>query len=241
MVRTGDTELIDVFDELYQSYYRNEISELAEKYPHERKSLYIDWGDLYDFDPELADDFRTKPAQVREYAEEALRLYDLPVDVSLGLANVRVQNLPGYTEVRDIRADNRGTLVSIRGTVSRATAVNPKVTNAAFECQRCGTLTRIPQSDDDFEEPHECQGCERQGPFRVNFDQSEFVDGQQIQVEESPDGVDGRDALQRIDVALEDDITGQVTIGDQVEVTGILKLDQQGSNRDPSNSLDFYL
>jgi replicative DNA helicase Mcm len=241
MAQAEDTELIDVFEEFYRSYYRNEIGELAQKYPTEQKSLYIDWGDLYRFDPDLADDFRTKPDQLREYAEEALRLYDLPVDVSLGQAHVRVRGLPESTEIRDIRADNRGSLLSVQGIVRKATEVRPKVTNAAFECQRCGTLTRIPQSDGDFQEPHECQGCERQGPFRVNFDQSEFVDAQKLRVQESPEGLRGGETPQAIDVNIEDDITGEVTAGDHVTVTGILKLDQQGSDREKSPMFDTYM
>ncbi|MEF8887155.1 MAG: LAGLIDADG family homing endonuclease [Haloarculaceae archaeon] len=241
MARAEDTELIDVFEEFYRSYYRNEIGELAQKYPTEQKSLYIDWGDLYRFDPDLADDFRTKPDQLREYAEEALRLYDLPVDVSLGQAHVRVRGLPESTEIRDIRADNRGSLLSVQGIVRKATEVRPKVTSAAFECQRCGTLTRIPQSDGDFQEPHECQGCERQGPFRVNFDQSEFVDAQKLRVQESPEGLRGGETPQAIDVNIEDDITGEVTAGDHVTVTGILKLDQQGSDREKSPMFDTYM
>ncbi|MFB6164249.1 MAG: AAA family ATPase, partial [Haloarculaceae archaeon] len=174
MARAEDTEVIDLFEEFYRNYYRNEIGDLAQKYPTDKKSLYVDWQDLYRFDPDLADDVRTHPEQFQDYAEEALRLYDLPVDVKLGQAHVRIQNLPESTEIREIRADHRGNLIAVQGIVRKATDVRPKVTTAAFECQRCGTLTRIPQTAGDFQEPHECQGCERQGPFRINYDQSEF-------------------------------------------------------------------
>jgi replicative DNA helicase Mcm len=241
MARADDTELIDTFEEFYRSYYRNAIGELAQKYPTEQKSLYVDWQDLYRFDPDLADDYRSKPEQLTEYAEEALRLYDLPVDVSLGQAHVRVQNLPESTGIRNIRADHRGSLISVKGIVRKATDVRPKITNAAFECQRCGTLSRIPQVDGDFQEPHECQGCERQGPFRINFDQSEFIDAQKLRIQESPEGLRGGETPQSIDVNIEDDITGEVTAGDHVEVTGILKLDQQGNDREKSAMFDVYM
>ncbi|WP_302082104.1 LAGLIDADG family homing endonuclease [Salinibaculum rarum] len=241
MARADDTELIDTFEEFYRNYYRNAIGELAQKYPTEQKSLFVDWDDLYRFDPDLADDFRNKPQQLKEYAEEALRLYDLPVDVSLGQAHVRVQNLPESTGIRQIRADHRGSLISVKGIVRKATDVRPKITTAAFECQRCGTLTRIPQTDGDFQEPHECQGCERQGPFRINFDQSEFIDAQKLRIQESPEGLRGGETPQSIDVNIEDDITGQVTAGDHVEVTGILKLEQQGNDREKSAMFDVYM
>jgi replicative DNA helicase Mcm len=241
MARAENTELIDAFEEFYRNYYRNEIGELAQQYPTERKSLYVDWQELYRFDPDLADDYRAHPEEFQEYAEEALRLYDLPVDVKLGQAHVRVRNLPDSTDIRAIRADHRGNLITVQGIVRKATDVRPKITQAAFECQRCGTLTRIPQQSGDFQEPHECQGCERQGPFRINFDQSEFVDAQKIRVQESPEGLRGGETPQAIDVAIEDDITGEVTAGDHVSVTGVLKLDQQGNDREQSPIFDVYM
>ncbi|PSQ57225.1 MAG: MCM family protein [Halobacteriales archaeon SW_9_67_25] len=241
MARADDTELIDRFEEFYRNYYRNEIGELAQQYPTEEKSLYVDWRDLYRFDPDLADDLRNKPQQLIEYAEEALRLYDLPVDVSLGQAHVRIENLPDTTDIREIRHDHHGRLIAVQGIVRKATDVRPKITDAAFECQRCGTLSRIPQTDGDFQEPHECQGCERQGPFRINFDQSEFVDAQKLRVQESPEGLRGGETPQSIDVNIEDDITGEVTAGDHVEVTGTLRLDQRGDDREKSPMFDVYM
>jgi len=241
MATAENTELIDRFEEFYRNYYRNEIGELAQKYPNDQKSLYIDWDDLYRFDPDLADDYRTKPSQLQEFAEEALRLYDLPVDVSLGQAHVRVRNLPDSEDIRAIRHEHHGNLISVQGIVRKATDVRPKVTEAAFECQRCGTLTRIPQAAGDFQEPHECQGCERQGPFRLNTDQSQFIDAQKIRVQESPEGLRGGETPQSIDINVEDDITGIVTAGDHVRATGILKLDQQGSDQDKSPMFDIYM
>ena len=241
MARAENTEIIDSFEEFYRTYYRNEIGELARKYPNDQRSLYVSWDDLYRFDQSLAEDVRTQPDQFREYAEEALRLYDLPVDVSLGQAHVRIYDLSETTEIRDIRAHHAGQLVSLRGIIRKATNVRPKVQDAAFECQRCGSLTRVPQTGGDFHSPHECQGCERQGPFRINFDQSEFVDAQKLRVQESPEGLRGGERPQNIDVNIEDDITGEVTAGDTVRVTGILHLDQQESQGEKSTMFDIYM
>ena len=241
MARAENTEVIDKFEQFYRDYYRNEIGELAQKYPNEQRSLYVDWDDLYRFDPDLADDFIAQPEQMRDYAEEALRLYDLPVDVKLGQAHVRILNLQETTGIRDIRARHRGQLVAVSGIIRKATDVRPKVTEAAFECQRCGTLTRIPQTSGEFYEPHECQGCERQGPFEINFDQSEFVDAQKLRVQESPEGLRGGETPQSIDVNIEDDITGKVTPGDHVRVIGIIHLDQQEQNQSKTPIFDVYM
>ncbi|MWV41509.1 LAGLIDADG family homing endonuclease [Natrialba sp. INN-245] len=243
MAQAGNTELVDAFEQFFRNYYDNEIKQLAQRYPNEQRSLSIDWQDLYRFDPDLADDFLNQPEQLQRYAEEALRLYDLPIDVSLGQAHVRIQNLPGTEspEIREIRARNMNSLVQVRGIVRKATDVRPKIEEAAFECQLCGTLNRIPQSSGDFQEPHECQGCERQGPFQVNFDQSEFVDSQKLRIQESPEGLRGGETPQSLDVHIEDDITGEVTPGDNVSATGVLRLEQQGDGQDKSPVFDFYM
>ncbi|NHN41790.1 cell division protein [Halorubellus sp. JP-L1] len=241
MAAGDNSELVDAFLDFYRTYYRDEIGKLAQNYPTDQRSLYIDYDDLYRFDPDLADDYENQPEQLQKYAEEALRLYDLPVDVKLGQAHVRMDPLPDSTDIREIRARHVNTLVTVRGTVNKATDVRPKMQEAAFECQRCGTLTRIPQSGGDFQEPHECQGCERQGPFGLNYDQSEFVDSQKLRVQESPEGLRGGETPQAIDVQIEDDITGNVTPGDHVAATGILRLEQQGSEQDKSAVFDVYM
>ncbi|PAU83506.1 XRE family transcriptional regulator [Halorubrum salipaludis] len=243
MAQAGNQDLTERFIQFYRNYYREEIGTLAQRYPNEQRSLYVEYDDLYQFDRDLAEDFRTKPEQMREYAEEALRLYDLPADVSLGRAHVRIENLPESIDIRGIRVhdDHIGKLVSIKGIVRKATDVRPKVTEAAFECQRCGTMTYIPQSDGGFQEPHECQGCERQGPFRVNFDQSEFIDSQKLRIQESPEGLRGGETPQSIDVDIVDDITGEVSPGDHVTCVGVLHIEQVEQGNEKSAIFDLYM
>ncbi|NGM68555.1 XRE family transcriptional regulator [Natronolimnobius sp. AArcel1] len=243
MAQAGNTELVDSFEQFFRNYYDNEIKQLAQRYPNEQRSLHVDWQELYRYDPDLADDFLNQPEQLQRYAEEALRLYDLPIDVSLGQAHVRVRNLPDTEspEIREIRALDMNSLVEVHGIVRKATDVRPKIEDAAFECQLCGTLTRVPQSSGNFQEPHECQGCERQGPFQVNFDQSEFVDSQKLRIQESPEGLRGGETPQALDVHVEDDITGEVTPGDHVSAAGVLRLEQQGNEQDKSPVFDFYM
>jgi replicative DNA helicase Mcm len=245
MATGQNQELTDRFIQFYRNYYREAIGQLAQQYPNERRSLLVDYDDLYRFDADLAEDYLDQPDQLQEYAEEALRLYDLPADVKLGQAHVRVENLPSEknVDIRDIRVhdDHIGKLIAVSGIVRKATDVRPKITEAAFECQRCGTMTYIPQSDGNFQEPHECQGCERQGPFRVNFDQSEFVDSQKVRIQESPEGLRGGETPQSIDVNLEDDVTGRVTAGDQVTMVGVLHIEQMGNDREKSPVFDLYM
>jgi replicative DNA helicase Mcm len=240
-------ELVDTFQEFFRGYYDEEIRTLAEYYPNEDRSLAVDWGDLFRFNADLADDYLSKPDQLQEYAEEALRLYDLPVDIELGRAHVRVRNLnetdsfyPGGFSPTE--RHNNQPYLTIEGQIEKATDVNPKVEETAFECQRCGSLTRVPQSgtSDSFQEPHECKGCERQGPFEVNFDESDFVDAQTMCVTEPPETVATGDGT-TIDVMLEDDIADDANPGDRVDVTGQLRLKQQTQGNSKTDRFEPYL
>jgi len=238
----ANPDLIEKFQDLFRNYYEDDIAELAQKYPSEQKSLYIDWHDLYRSDPDLANDYLSEPEQVTEYAEEALRLYDLPVSITFNEANVRVTNLPDDHKysIDDTRADHRGTYLSVRGLVQKSSAVKPKVTEAVFECQRCGTTMAIPQVDGDLQEPHECQGCERQGPFDIDFDRSTLIDHQLLRLQQPPEETSGARG-ETVDVILEDDLSDAADPGDRVHVNGVYKLKRDGDNNNRDTVFDTYI
>ncbi|AOW79295.1 MCM family protein [Halodesulfurarchaeum formicicum] len=243
MASARDQELTDRFETFYRQHESDAIADLARKYPREDKSLEIDWQDLFRFDPDFAEDVISSPRTLLDAAEEALGRYDLPVDKDLSGAHVRVVNLPEATEIRAIRAEHLGTLVSVQGIVRKATSVKPKIERAAFECLRCGTITVVPQADGDFQDPYQCDGCEREGPFQFLTDhgETEFVDAQKLRIQESPEGLAGGETPENIDMHIEDDITGEVSPGDHVTATGILRLDDSDMESTDSRVFDMYL
>ncbi|WP_058366644.1 minichromosome maintenance protein MCM [Haloparvum sedimenti] len=228
----------------YRYYYKEDTGTLAQRYPNEQRSLEISYGDLHQALPDVAEDWLSEPDQMREYAEEALRQYDLPADVSLSRAHVRLVELqdehtyyPGGFSPTQIHEEQP--YVGITGEIVASSDVDPRVTETAFECQRCGTMTYIPQTDSGFQEPHECQGCERQGPFHVNFDQSNFIDSQKLRLSEPPEVAGGEG--QTIDVYVEDDLAGTVTAGDRVTINGRLCLEQRTSGNAKKSTFEPYL
>mgnify|MGYP006274882619 CR=1 FL=1 len=243
MASARDQELTDRFETFFRHHESDAIADLARQYPTEAKSLEIDWQELFRFDPDFAEDLIASPRTLLDAAEEALRLYDLPIDKDLADAHVRVENLPESTEIRAIRAEHLGTLVSVQGIVRKATSVKPKIERAAFECLRCGTITVVPQADGDFQDPYQCDGCEREGPFQFLTDhgETEFVDAQQLRIQESPEGLSGGETPENIDMHIEDDITGQVSPGDHVTATGILRLDDSDMENADTRVFDMYL
>ena len=206
----GNTsELTDQFIEFYETYYRDAIGRLAQRYPREQRSLYIEADDLYRFDPSLLDDWLDNPDQLQAYAEEALRLFDLPADISLDNAHVRLTDTAdaiGARPVPDLNpAEDIGDYVAVRGRLNKVTEKKPRIVEAAFECQRCGTTLYIPQGRNDVQEPHECSGCERQGPFNPITDESDFVNQRKVQLKERPGERPSTDG-EAMPVYIEDDL-----------------------------------
>ncbi|GAB7010482.1 minichromosome maintenance protein MCM [Halorubrum trueperi] len=240
--RKENETLTETLVRFIRERYRDAIGELAQRYPNEQKSLVIDYDELFEFDHELADDVLAKPEEMREYMEEALRQFDLPADVDLANAHVRVSNLPPehtYYPGGFSPTEQAGDYRAIMGEISKVTDQYSKIVEAAFECKRCGTFTYVPQTDSGFQEPHECQGCERQGPFTVNFDQSAFVDAQQIRLATPPEIAEGSGT--EIDVFVEDDLADVVTAGDRVTVAGTIHLEQKTKGQKKTGKFAPYV
>jgi replicative DNA helicase Mcm len=227
-----DREVIVLAEEFYRDYYHEEIGELAQNYPNDQQALWIDWHDLYRFDIDLADDYRDYPGQFQDDFEEALQRYDLPYDTELDNAHVRLYNLPDGNQfsVGGYRAENLGELLAVSGQVSKRTKVRLRPVKAAFECQRCGTMTCISQTGDEFQEPHECQGCERQGPFRISNQESEWEDHQLLRIQQPPEEVAGGQGA-HVDVHVTDDLVEEVESGDRVIINGEMALKRPDDNK----------
>lgn len=216
-------DVLDDCEEFLRRYYRDDIGELAQKYPNDQRSLVVDWMDLYRYDDVLAEEFRDKPDQLQDHLEYVLPEIDIPVDIDLSDAHVRVQ-LPKRLarQVGEYSpSDQRGRYLNVFGQVSKVTPVKPLPKRVVFDCKRCGTPNIVPQPGDDLQEPHECEGCERQGPFeaRPNHQKSEFVDYQQALVQQPPEQTDGTEG-RTINVRLHDDLTESVDPGDRVNLSG---------------------
>jgi replicative DNA helicase Mcm len=218
-----DATLTDDLVEFINRYYRDGLTELAQGYPRDTRSLTISWQDLRQFDPALADEMLRKPTQARAHLSEAITLVDLPLDIDLSGAAVRVTDLP---DSRTFYADElrHGTVweqVAVSGQVSNRTGVRPAPEVAAYECQRCGTVTEVRQDlfAADVQEPHECTGCERQGPFDIKKQATELHDIQLAQVQVPPERSAGGGGMD-LDVLLEGDQAGSIDAGDRVTITG---------------------
>jgi DNA replicative helicase MCM subunit Mcm2 (Cdc46/Mcm family) len=224
MAQSTNEDLVNLFIEFFREHYAAEIVSFAEEYP-EQRSVYIDYDDLYQFNSDLAEDYRSHPNQLQEHAEEALSLFDVPADVTLDNVHARLGNLPETLDSLSVHDNCIGKLVAVEGVISEATDKAFAITDGAFQCQRCGTFNYMPQPDGELQEPHECQGCERQGPFQIKSEQSEFIDEQTFTLQSTDVDVSNGDGSLVVDVLVEDDLVG-VAAGDHVTVNGVLHIEQ---------------
>lgn len=219
------------WEEFLRSRYWDDLLELADSYPDER-SLTIHFSDLDRYDPDFAEELLDNPDQILEAAGATLLEMDLPMDVYLDRAHVRIVDLPRHYKTRELRSDHIGKLIAIEGLVRTATEVRPKIVSAAFQCQRCGYTFHKEQTGTKFDDQNlKCQNqaCDRGGPFKLILAKSKFVDAQKIRVQESPEDLRGGEQPQTLDVELEDDLAGRIFPGDRVIINGILKSYQRST------------
>lgn len=211
----------------------------------EADAVRVDWRDLFQFDQELADAVVGESRQydretVMGALEDAVRDYDI-ADFQASDVPVEITALPEdrEREIGRFNADEVGELVSVTGQVTRKTVVKPKIEEAAFECQRCGIITTVPQTGGDFQEPHECRGCERQGPFRIRHDQSEFSNYQKMRIQIPPERARGSNG-ESIDVSLEGKhLMDRADVGDRVSVAAELGIQQEQSGNQRKATFDW--
>ncbi len=219
------------WEEFLRSRYWDDLLELADSYPDER-SLKIRFPDIDKFDPDFAEELLENPEEILEAARAAMLELDLPMDVYMDRAHLRIVELPRHFKTRELRSDHIGKLLAIDGLVRTATEVRPKIVSAAFQCQRCGFTFFKEQTGNKFEDQNlKCQNqaCDRGGPFKLILNQSKFVDAQKIRVQESPEELRGGQQPQTLDVELEDDLAGKIFPGDRVIVNGVLKSYQRNN------------
>lgn len=223
-----DDQLVHELAEWLRDTHKDAVSRLALAYPNDRETLHIPYNDLYLFDDEVAQNGLSNPDGLIEHLEQALPLVDIPIDIDLSGAHVRLTGLP-QGRVHSVGTFNpddvTGELIAIQGQVARRTPRDIMVSRAAFECQRCGTWTHIPQTNpNDRQEPHECAGCERKGPFRFEVTESDTTQFQEIRLQTPPEEA-ATTQTDTIDIRVMGDMVGKVNPGDRIRANVIVGAD----------------
>jgi replicative DNA helicase Mcm len=247
-----DDGLREELVEFFELYYSEEVSSFIQGFPRDVRSVTISYQDLSTANYDLAEDYLSDRSQVNQWLRDALCTYvnELPVDLEIDSSDsafdVRVTDLP-ETEcygVGELRSSHATRFVGITGQLSNVTGARTRITEAAFECVRCGAVNRLPQSFGEFQEPGDCQSCDREGPYNLDHSRSEHVDQVACKIKQPPDEAASSGGQgQEIDVYLERDLTELRDdrpiadfAGERVTINGQLTFDDtdlQGKNPTP--------
>ena len=231
-----DVSVVSKWEAFFQgTEYMQKVREVADLYP-EVRSVNVQYDDLDRFDADLAASLLEHPDLYLLAGKQAMKNL-MHQDMRRAQINLRILSLPrdSRVEIRDLRAKHVGKLVSVEGLVRKATEVRPKITDALFQCLRCGHVIREQQEGLFFKEPMECykeqDGCGRSAgstKFKLLTEESRFVDTQKVEIQESPEGLRGGAQPERLTGYLEDDAAGSVAPGDRITLNGILRSVQKG-------------
>lgn len=136
--------------------------------------------------------------------------------------------------VRQIKAEHVGSLVSVRGVVTRCTEVKPLLTVATYSCDQCGAETYQPINALSFMpvvkcESKDCSTNKSNGRLYLQTRGSKFLKFQEMSMQEPSDVVPVGHIPRSITVFCRGENTRKVAPGDHVAVAGIfLPLIRQG-------------
>ncbi|KAL5290037.1 MCM7 family protein [Megaselia abdita] len=128
--------------------------------------------------------------------------------------------------IRDIKADNIGKLVTIRGIVTRATEVKPMMVVATYTCDRCGSETYQPVNGMTFIPIQDCPSDDCRvnkaaGRLYLQTRGSKFVKFQEIKIQEHSDQVPVGHIPRSLTIFCRGEITRQAQPGDHICVSGV--------------------
>lgn len=131
-----------------------------------------------------------------------------------------------HSSVRDIKADSIGKLVCVKGIVTRATEVKPKMSVATYTCDTCGNETYQPIAAQTFMPllmcpSQECTTNKSGGRLYLQSRGSKFIKFQEVKIQEHSDQVPVGNIPRSMTVICKGEVTRQTQPGDHVSITGV--------------------
>ena len=135
--------IIERFDEFFDSYYSEAISDIIIGFP-ETSSLKVDIKDLEKFDPELASEAIERPDLIIEAADESLRKKLSDIDLGEHEVHVRFFGQTVNTPlVQDVGSRFIGKMIMLDSLVIKRSEINPRVKRALYKCTFCGATLMV--------------------------------------------------------------------------------------------------
>lgn len=210
---------------------QTEIDGLASRYP-DRRSLYVDILDVYDFDNSFGQSIFRNPEASLSKGCNVLR--DV-ADIS-GPVYIRIENNPQQRPVSSIHASHTNELVTVEAFVESIGPVEAKAVVGTYSCPNCDNTIKQPESRIVLDPPEECDRCGYPQEFEFCPSDSYFVNLQEVTlVEAAPRRASG--SRHTLTGYLKDDLVGDLEESQTCCLTGIVRVSQQ----ETSNQFRLYL
>lgn len=205
------------------SYY---LSKLEEIFTLEIPFLNVNCHHVLEFDANLYRQMISYPQEVIPAFDMAANelFYTLYPDATLPhQINVRPYNVVKTLTLRSLNPEDINHLVTISGMVIRCSNIIPEMTEAFFECSVCSASATVEVDRGRIVEPSVCNHCNTNYSFRLVHNRSQFIDKQQIKLQESPDDMPAGQTPYTVLLYACGDLVDAVQPGDRVTITGIYR------------------
>lgn len=169
-------------------------------------------------------------------------------NMNLKTIKPRIYGYGPVTNLRSLKVNSYGKMVTINGTIVRVGGSYTSNTWMAYKCGTCDTQQAIKQPDGIGTVPTSCRdGCRARSNFipivSSPFTKIEAIQEIRLQEGKSFDNYDSGRVPQNIEVELKAELVDSVCPGDDVTITGILKVRSQDefTRRDQANMYKMYL
>ncbi|NON63156.1 minichromosome maintenance protein MCM, partial [Acidianus sp. RZ1] len=226
-------------------------SQLSEMIAYRKRSLIVDFTDLYSFNEKLATDLIDSPSAILQQIEDRLLRMLSDIDPlyadEVERVHLRLINIPRTVELRKLRSSDINKLIAIEGILTKQTPVKERAYRVVLKHTHpdCNQEFIWPE-EGEFEElitmPSICPKCGKPGQFEMIEDRTKLVDWQKVVLQEKPEEVPSGQLPRQLEVILEDDLVDSVRPGDRVRISGILGIKQDSLIRRGSRSVfDTYM
>ena len=225
-IRTAFTKFIKSYKEDGKSIYENRIIEMAQ---NNKQSLEVNYSHLEIKENSLAHWVIKYPEIIIPYLNDVS--FELTCELFPHYSKiwkeifVRIKDLPLPTNIRDLRCENIGHMVKLKGVLTKRTSVYPKLKTAYFNCVKCGEKNGPfhYNSVNDQIIIGSCPVCQSNGPYSLDSQETIYRNYQRITIQESPGTVPPGRVPRQKEVILTNDLVDIARPGDEVEISGIFK------------------
>ncbi|KAL6041309.1 MCM DNA helicase complex subunit mcm6 [Balamuthia mandrillaris] len=205
------------------------------------RTLYVDFQHLLDYSASISEQEARMPDfieqqyfRVEPYLRKALQNFAKELQPGAAAAAnpedaekeywVSFYGLPAIHKIRELKTHKIGTLLSIRGTVTRTSEVRPELLYGTFHCSDCHAVIKDVEQQFKYTEPIACKNptCQNRYRWQLNVEMSKFTDWQRVRVQENSSEIPSGSMPRSLDVILRNEQVEKAKPGDQCVFTGTL-------------------